>query len=69
MNRDSMLADLTDLRDQLDLARQRVEDLEADRDRLMLATADAGAPVTEIVKAAGVTRARFYQIEAKRKTP
>lgn len=44
-------------------ARELVVDREQHRDELMLTADEAGVPVTRIVEAAGVTRARFYQIK------
>ena len=63
MSRDQMLTDLSDLRDRIAQARVELEQLERDRDRLMVAADQAATPVKWITESAGVSRSRFYQVK------
>lgn len=67
MSAESDLAGLADIREELAAQRQLVEDLERARDAKIVAAAAAGLRVPHILDAAGITRARLYQILDKAK--
>jgi len=58
-----LLDELAAANEEVRKARLVVAEREQHRDQLMLEADEVGVPVTRIVEAAGVTRARFYQIK------